>query len=206
MTTRQTLPPSDANDLTRALRDAVPELSRTLDSATAMRVNRLADEPPYVGVEFFAVTMTVAARPVTRICARTGDHVLLVEDPTTLERLNQRVGLRIASASAAASYLRTWSRLAGRPTDWIVESADQFSWSPSAAEDPELRAIAEQASAMVHPLRVTGQSATGFRIDAAVMHQQTLQERQYDVSVTGTVSEVSSIDRLSRVPVPYVVR
>lgn len=206
MTTRHALPQPEATSVIREFCSAVPELATTMESATSTRVDRLSDESPYPGVEFFAVTMTISQRPVSHICARTGGQVMPVGDPTTIDELNRRVGLSLESPDAAASYLRSWFRLAGRSTDWIVESTDQFEWTPSASRDAELRAIAEQAKTLVHPLKSATAGSGEFQIEATVMHQQTLQSRVYLISVGGAVREMTSTNQLTRVPVPYVVR
>jgi hypothetical protein len=177
-----------------------------MEHAASVRVDRLSDESPYPGVEFFAVTMIVSQRPVSHVCARTGDQLMLVGDPTTVDELNRRAALNLESPDAAASYLRSWFRLAGRSTDWIIESADQFEWTSAASGDAGLLAIADQAQALVHPLKSAVKDSGGFQVEATVMHQQTLQSRVYEISVDGAISELSSTDRLTRVPVPYVVR
>ncbi len=206
MNQRRTLPTTESDEVVRELRAVAPVLARTLDHAQSITVDQLETQPAYPGVPFFAVTMIIGHRPVTHLCARTSSGLVRIGDPNSLVELNRLIGMRCDSPDSIARYLPTWFQLVGPKTEWIVESAVQFEWTAAAANDPELRAVAEQAATLVHPMRITEIEPGRFRVAATIMHQQTLQNRTLEVFDDGTVTDVSSTNLLTRVPVPFVLR
>lgn len=196
-------------DETAALVQQVIELAPNLTSVLTdypVQAERLADLPSYPEVEFSRIHVVLQHPGPTFVCAHTPTGPMLVDEASSIAELNRRVGLQLDDPDSVGDYLRDWFALQIHLRSWLAESPDQLEFSPSVIRLPGRQLVAEQAETLVHPMRVTGSAADGFRVVATVMDQQTLQSQVIGITSTGMVESISTTDLLTDVPVPYVLR
>jgi hypothetical protein len=139
------------------------------------------------------------------LVADVGDELIVLGDPTRVDRLARHVRLHLDTRDEVVDYVRFWCRAATRHTETLVESAAAFQWIPGVTTDPDLRAHADRAAHLARRIAVGHPAAGAFPAEVTMLDQRTLHLRQLHVGFDGHVEEISRQVLTDDVPVPYVV-
>jgi len=127
---------------------------------------------------------------------------LMAADAQTIYRINQDEGLAL-DAAQVPEYVKFFISNTEGGKHKVVESAADVVWLPAAASDAALSAKKAEASAKLHPVRVT-QGAEGFETVATVLSGNQLTETTLLVRKSGRVQQVKQEVVASELPVPAV--
>lgn len=168
--------------------------ARTLESPTSLG-----------GVTVYEVLIHARQRPIEMLVADVGDELIVLGDPTRVDHLSRRMGLRLDTREEVVDYLRFWCRAACRHTETLVQSAADFQWIPGVTTDRELRARADHATHLARQIAVGHPAAGAFPAEVTMLDQRTLHVRQLRVGVDGHVDETGRQVLTDDVPVQYVI-
>lgn len=197
----------DGDDLAR-FSERLAEASKLhagILAVSSIEARSLESPVSFGDVTMYEVVIHARQRPIEMLVADVGNELIVLGDPTRVDHLARRVGLRLDTREEVADYLRFWCRAACRHTETLVESAADFQWVPGVTTDPDMRDRADRAAHLARHIAIGHPAGGAYPAEVTMLDQRTLHLRQLRVGFEGHVDEIGRHVLTDDVPVQYVI-